>query len=59
MTPSQVVLAIVSACLVAAHATGGMNSFLGAFDIGIDLRDIPYLLALPGMGLFALITLRN
>jgi hypothetical protein len=59
MSPSRVILAIVSACFVLAHLSGGMNSFLGAFDINIDVRDIPYLMAIPGMAVFTLVMLRN
>jgi hypothetical protein len=59
MSPSRVILAIVSACFVLAHLSGNMKGFLGAFDIDIAVRDIPYLLALPGMAVFTLVMLRN
>jgi hypothetical protein len=55
----RITLAIVSACLVWAHLTGGMKGLFAAFDLGVELRDMPYLLALPGMGLFTLFMLRN
>jgi hypothetical protein len=59
MSPSRVILAIISAALVAAHFTGNMKGFLGAFAIDVDWRDLPYLLAIPAMGVFTLVMLRN
>lgn len=59
MTPTRIILAVASVCLLLAHMTGNVEWMLSGFDLGVDIRDIPYLLALPATALFTLFMLRN
>jgi hypothetical protein len=52
---------IAAACVVLliAHLTGGMKTLFEMLDLGLELRDMPYLLALPFTCIFTLVMLRN
>lgn len=51
--------AVVCVILLVAHVTGGMRSLFDMLDLGLELRDMPYLLALPFTCIFTLVMLRN
>jgi hypothetical protein len=52
-------IAVVCAVLLVAHFTGGMKTLFAMFDLGLELRDMPFLLALPFTAVFTLVVLRN
>lgn len=58
MSTTQTLLALAAAVFLLLFMTGSMGLFADAVDLGIALRDLPYVLALPATAAFTLYMLR-
>jgi hypothetical protein len=58
MSTTQTLLAVAAAVFLLLFMTGTMGVFADFIDLGVAVRDLPYVLALPATAVFTLYMLR-